>query len=102
MTLALFLMLLTIGATGSGLLTEAVKKWFDNAGRKYSSNIVALTNSIVFGLGGGILAYMVNGVSFTILNVALLIPLILCNWLGCMIGYDKVVQVITQIGKDTK
>ena len=96
MTFTIFMALLTVGSIGSALLTEAIKKWYQNNGKKYSANIVALANSIVFGVGGTLLAYLVIGVDFTAKNIILILPLILCNWIGCMIGYDKVIQAITQ------
>lgn len=97
MTLAMFLVLLSIGASGSALLTEAVKKWCVNSNRDYSANGIAFANSVVFGVGLGVVAYLVFSVPFTFLNIVLLAPLSFCNWIGCMIGYDKVMQWITQI-----
>lgn len=96
MTFELFMGLLTIGSVGSGFVTEAVKKYCNNREIKYKSNEVAFINSMIFGLGGGIIGYLVNGVAFNATNIALIIPLILCNWIGCTIGYDKVIQTIKQ------
>lgn len=97
MTTTMFILLLTIGSVGSGLLTEAIKTWCKNANKGYSPNIIALINSAVFGIVGGVLAYLSYDIPFTADNIIMLVGLTLCDWIGCMIGYDKVIQSINQI-----
>lgn len=52
MTLTLFMTLLVILAVCVSLITEAVKKFLDEAGVKYSSNIVVLIVAVIVGAGG--------------------------------------------------
>lgn len=97
MTITLFIVLATICCAVSGLLTEGIKKWFQNAGKEYSANLIALIDALVVGCGGTAVAYVLLGVAFTLPNVLCLILMTVVVWLGSMIGYDKVMQLIAQI-----
>ena len=97
MTVTLFVSILTIGAAASGLLTEAIKKWYANAEKKYSANVIALVDAIVIGCGGTSVTYMLLGVPWTINNVICMILMGICVWIGSMIGYDKIIQLIKQL-----
>jgi len=96
MTITLFVSILTVGAVVSGLLTEAVKKWYENMKKDYSSNMIALINAVVVGGGGTSVTYMLLGVGWTVNNIICLILMAVCVWLGSMIGYDKILQLIKQ------
>ena len=98
MTVETFLSLLTILAVITGLLTEGVKKMLDEAEVKYASNIVVLVVSVIVGGFGTILFYSYTGTAWTSLNITNIFLMIIANWLVAMIGYDKVVQAIKQIG----
>ena len=95
MTLTMFLTLLTSGSLVSSLLTEALKKGFKNM----SSNLIALINAAVVGLLGTIAAYILLDVPFTIQNITCLLLMVVCVWLGSMLGYDKVAQTLSQLKK---
>lgn len=97
MTITLFIILATICCAASSLLTEGIKKWFQNTGKKYSANLIALIDALVVGCGGTAIAYVLLGVAFTLPNILFLILMTAVVWLGSMIGYDKVMQLITQI-----
>lgn len=97
MTIALFLTILTSGAIIAGLMTEALKKTFDNAEIKYSPNIIALITSIVVGGGGTAVVYILAKIPFTVENVVCLVVMIVLMWIGAMVGYDKLVQTVKQI-----
>lgn len=97
MTITLFIFILTIGAAASSLLTEAIKKFFENAGKTYSANLIALVNAIVCGCGGTALAYIFMDIPWTGTNILCLVLMALCVWVSEMVGYDKVIQLITQI-----
>ncbi len=97
MTIALFMMLLMAFATIGALLTEAIKKGYDNAGKPYSANIIALINAAVLGCGGTIVAYLLMAIPFTAANIAFIPIMVGAVWIGSMIGYDKVVQLVTQV-----
>lgn len=92
MTITLFLSLFTLGSMVSSLLTEAVKKATD-----ISSNLIALINAFVVGLAGTSAAYALMGVPFNLQNTICIILMTVCIWIGSMIGYDKVIQTISQI-----
>lgn len=93
MTIELFIFMLTIGGAASSLLTQALKKAFNNL----SSNFLALVSAIFIGVFGMAIAFMLMDIAFSLKN-AICIPLMaVCIWIGCMCGYDKVIQMISQI-----
>lgn len=92
MSITMFLSLFTLGSMVSSLLTEAVKKAAD-----ISSNLIALINAFVVGLAGTSAAYALMGVPFNLQNIICIILMTICIWIGSMIGYDKVIQTISQI-----
>lgn len=97
MTITLFITVFTVGAAVTSLLTEAIKKAYQNAGKDYSANVIALINAVVVGGGGTAVTYMLSGIPWTINNVICLILMAVATWVGAMIGYDKVVQLLEQI-----
>lgn len=102
MTVTLFIMIFTIGAAASGLLTEAIKKAYQNAGKEYSSNVIALINAVIVGGFGSAGAYMILGIPFNVNNTICLALMIVLVWIGSMIGYDKIIQLFAQLGSITK
>lgn len=99
MTASTFVFILTIGATLSSLLTEAVKKFCEGAKLNYSSNILALVDSVIIGGGGTAVVYALTGAPWNTANIVSLILMVFAVWLGCMVGFDKVIQTAGQIGK---
>lgn len=99
MTASTFVFILTIGSTLSTLLTEAVKKFCEEAKLNYSSNILALVDSVIIGGGGTAVVYALTGAPWNTANIVSLILMIFAVWLGCMVGFDKVIQTAGQIGK---
>ena len=97
MTIALFITLLTVFATVTGLVTEAVKKILDSKKISYASNIVASIVAAIVGIGGTAAYYVIVGTSFTAANIACMILMGVAVAVGSMVGYDKVTQAITQI-----
>lgn len=99
MTLELFLLLLLIVSTLTGLVTEAIKKQLQERDKKYYANALAgyvsIGVSIVIGIAYVILvAAAINAQLFVYL-----IALVLLSWLSAMVGYDKVIQAISQFKK---
>lgn len=99
MTLDLFLLLLLIVSTLTGLVTEAIKKQLQERDKKYYANALAgyvsIGVSIVIGIAYVILvAAAINAQLFVYL-----IALVLLSWLSAMVGYDKVIQAISQFKK---
>lgn len=97
MTIAMFIMIATICCAVSVLLTEGIKVWCKNANKNYSANLIALINSLVVGGGGTAVTYVLTDVPFTTPNIICIGLMIVAVWLGSMIGYDKVMQLISQI-----
>ena len=102
MTIQIFLILLAIFATMTSLLTEGVKKFLDEMKIKYASNIVVLAVAALVGGVGTVLAYLMLGLPFTLINIICIPLMIIANWLGSMIGYDKIKQAILQINLKRK
>lgn len=93
MTIQIFIFLFTFGSTVSSLFTEALKKSFKNI----STNIIALINSVVVGVVGTSIAYVLMGVEWSLVNIVCIVLMTFCVWVGSMVGYDKVIQTISQI-----
>lgn len=98
MSVTTFLILLTVFATFTALMTEAVKKFLDAQKITYASNIVVLIVALIIGCGGTAVYYINYQVPFNALNSVYLALMGLANWIGAMVGYDKVKQAITQLG----
>ena len=97
MSITLFITMFTVGAAAAALLTEAVKKFYANAGKECLPNVVALVDAVVIGAGGTAVVYMLMDIPWTVNNIICLILMAGCVWIGSMIGYDKVVQLLKQI-----
>ncbi len=98
MTVETFLLLLTSLSIITGLFTEGVKKVLDSLKVKYAANIVALCVAVVVGGAGTAFFYLWNNFEWTSLNIICIFLMMCANWLGAMLGYDKVIQAIKQMG----
>ena len=101
MTITLFISILTFGSVENVLLTEAIKKAYENAGKEYSANVVALVDAAVIGGLGTAATYMLMNIPWTINNILCLAIMIVTVWVGSMVGYDKVIQLVKQISEIT-
>ena len=97
MTLSLFIFILTIGAAVTGLLTESIKKFNENCGKETNPNIAALVCAFVVGGLGTLASYSLMDIPFTVNNIICVLLMIVCVWIGAMIGFDKVKQTLEQI-----
>lgn len=98
MTITLFMALLVILAVVTSLVTEAVKKFLDTfIYVDYASNVVVLFVAMLVGIIGTAAAYVLLGISFTLANVICIGLMAVAIWIGAMVGYDKVIQLIEQI-----
>lgn len=98
MTITLFITILTIASTINSLVTEAVKKMIGKS--NYTSpNLIAALNSVIVGCGSTILVYLYSGIPFDLPNNICIVLMSISVWLGSMVGYDKVMQLIAQIAK---
>lgn len=100
MTITLFISMFTIGSLVCALVTEAVKKAFENAKKEASANVLALVDALVVGGLGTAVAYVLLGIEWTTNNIICLCLMVVCIWMGSMIGFDKIKQLIEQIKRE--
>lgn len=99
MAVTVFLVILTACASITSLLTQAIKKFLDDLKVEYAANIVVLIIALIVGCGATAIYYVNYEVPFNALNSVYLALMGIANWLGSMLGYDKVKQAIAQIGE---
>lgn len=102
MTVTLFISLFTFGSALCILVTEAVKKAFENAKKEASANLLALVDALVVGGLGTSVAYVLMGIEWSVNNIICLILMIVCIWIGAMVGFDKVKQLLEQLRGTSK
>lgn len=98
MNVTIFLVILTVCAAVTSLLTEGIKRFLDEQNVPYAANVLVLIVALIVGCGATALYYVNYQIPFNALNSVYLALMGIANWLGSMLGYDKVKQVITQIG----
>ena len=96
MPMQVFLMLLLAVSILTSLTVEALKKFIGDK-FNYSSNVLAGITSVVLSTIVGIFYCVMANVAFNSQIVIILIALVFLSWLCAMVGYDKVIQAITQI-----
>lgn len=97
MTFEMFLITLGILSTVTGLLTEGFKTMLGDLGVKYASNILAAIIAVIVGASGTAIFYIWNDIAWTSTNIIIMFLMMIANWLGAMLGYDKVIQTIKQM-----
>lgn len=96
MTFETFLLLLMIVSVLTGLFTEAVKKLLDELNKPYKSNMLAGIVAAVLSAAIGTGYVIMIEIQINAKLAVILIALMLLSWLSAMVGYDKVVQAISQ------
>ena len=96
MTLEIFMVGLLIVSTMTSLFTEGIKKWLQERNKTYHANALAGYVAIVLSIAVGIAYIVVTAATINAQMVVFLLALVLLSWLCAMIGYDKVVQAISQ------
>lgn len=95
-TFEVFMLGLLITSVLTGLATEAVKNVLTEHNVNYRANtlagLIALILSAAIGCGYVVLAK----VGFTSQVIVCLIAQVFMSWLCAMVGYDKVIQAISQ------
>lgn len=90
----LFGLLMTSALTG--LVTEAVKKILVEHNITYRANTLAGIVSLLLSAAIGAAYVVLTGTAFTSQIVVYLIAHVFMSWLCAMVGYDKVIQTISQ------
>lgn len=97
MTIETFTSLLAVFAIITSLITEGVKNVLTSFNKKYPANIIVLCVSVLVGGIGTCLFYIWKDYAWTVKSIIWIFLMTGANWLGSMVGYDKVIQTITQI-----
>ena len=101
MNVGVFLTMLMIASVFTGLFTEAVKIVLDATEMKFpSSNVLAGMVAVVLSVLICVAYSTLYTVPLTGQTMVYYVALVLLGWLSAMVGYDKVIQAITQIQKD--
>lgn len=96
MSYSIFLLGLLVASTMTGLVTEAIKVQLDELGRSYKANLLAGIVAVVISLALAVGYTVMSGITWTAQVVVIVVALVLLSWLCAMLGYDKVVQAISQ------
>ena len=97
MTYEFFVVLLVAYSVITSLFVEAVKKALDTSKVAYASNVLVLCIAVLVGGFGTVFFYVCNDIAFTLKNIIAILMMVCANWLVAMVGYDKVMQAITQL-----
>jgi len=97
MNITLFISLLTMFSTLTGIITEGCKKLLDGTTISYSSNVLAFIIACIVGMGGTSVYYVLNSIEFNLINIVCMMLMGLATSIGAMVGYDKVIQTIGQL-----
>lgn len=99
MTFEIFMAGLLLVSVLTGLFTEAIKGWLSERGKKFYCN--ALAGYVAAGVSVLVSAgyLIITETAFNLKMAVYLIALVLLSWLAAMVGYDKVIQSITQFKK---
>lgn len=98
-----FLLGLLISSTLTGLATEAVKTILIENNKPYHANTLAGIVSMILSTMIGIAYVVMTAIPFTTQIIVCIVALVFMSWLCAMVGYDKVIQAISQFktpGKD--
>lgn len=99
----MFMLGLLITSVLTGLATEAVKNLLTEHNVSYQANTLAGLVALILSVAIGVGYVVLSGIGFTSQIIVCLIAQVFMSWLCAMVGYDKVVQAISQFktnGKD--
>ena len=97
MNFSVFLMLLLMVSTFTGLVTEAVKKWMRERGRRYHANTLAGYVAAVLAVAASVAYVILAEANVDVQMAVYFVALVFLSWLAAMVGYDKVIQAISQL-----
>lgn len=97
-----FLLGLLITSTLTGLVTEAVKKLMVEHNKTYRANTLAGIISSILSAAIGVSYVILTNTPIAANVIVYLIAMIFMSWLCAMVGYDKVIQAISQFKTDGK
>ena len=95
-----FLLSVLAGISALTTLTvEGIKKILDEKQVHYSSNVLAIIVSLVLTIVGSVLYLIYFSVPVTAQVIVIIICLVFLSFLTATVGYDKIKQLIEQLGK---
>lgn len=97
-----FLYTLMVVSTTTSLVTEAIKKLFNEFDVTYRANVLTGVVAVTISFAFGVAQVLVGKAQFTAAYVVSLVTFMLASWLCAMLGYDKVVQTISQFKMEKK
>lgn len=83
----------------TSLTVQALKKLLDEKGAKYSSNVLAVIVAVVLTVACAIGYIIYTGMAVNAQVIITIIALTFFSFLGSTVGYDKVIQLIKQLGE---
>lgn len=92
MTIEVGMFLLMLCSVLTGLIVEAIKKMTEVK----KPNIVAAVVAVFVGAIIPVMYILYNSLSFDTTAILYIISLIFLSWLCSMLGYEKVIQTLTQ------
>ncbi len=94
-----FLLGLLAVSTLTGLVTEAVKKLLRELGKNPPPNLLAGIVAVVLAVAVSAGYLVLSGTAFSAGAAVYVLALVFLSWLAAMVGYDKVVQALAQLGR---
>lgn len=91
-----FLFGLLVISTLTSLATEALKKIMTEHNKTYRANTLAGVVSTVLSIFIGAGYVIITGLTFTAQVAICIVGLVFMSWLCAMVGYDKVIQAVSQ------
>ena len=95
-SLHVFMLGVLITSTMTGLATEAIKKILAEYSKNYYANTLAGIVSTILSITIGVGYMLISNIDFSAQFIVCLIALVFISWLSAMVGYDKVIQAISQ------
>ena len=95
-SLHVFMLGVLIASTLTGLATEAIKKILAEHDKSYYANTLAGVVSTILSIAIGVGYMLISNIDFSAQFIVCLIALVFISWLSAMVGYDKVIQAISQ------
>ena len=83
----------------TSLTVQALKKLLDEKGAKYSSNVLAVIVAVVLTVACAIGYIIYFDVAVNAQVIITIVALTFFSFLGSTVGYDKVIQLIKQLGE---
>ena len=81
----------------TNITVEGLKKILDSSNKAYSANVLAVIISVIIALAISIGYMIMNDITFTAKVIVETVVLMYLSFLTATVGYDKVVQMISQI-----